>query len=232
MKIAIMQPTYLPWAGYFHMIAHTDLFIFLDDVQYSRKSWQQRNKILLNGQEKFLTVPILSNGKKNQVIHEVRTDTTKLWKKKHLLTLTQTYGKHPFFHEIKGLLETFYQNDMLLLADFNRTLIEEITRLLGIQTKFLKSSDMPVTGRKSEYLVNICGYLGANVYLSAKGSKDYIEQEGLFQQNSIKVIYHDYTPAPYPQKNNQEFISHLSIIDVLANLGIEKTRDYILMELT
>ncbi len=228
MKIAIMQPTYIPWSGYFNMIAQSDVFIFLDDVQFSRRSWQQRNKILVNRQENFLTIPVLSNNKKNQIMNEVKTDISKMWKKKHLLTITQTYGKHPFFHEIKSLLNQIYQSDILLLADFNMTFIEKVTRILGIQTKILKSSEIPVTGRKSEYLVNICQYLGADVYLSARGSKEYIEEEGLFQQSNIEVNYHDYTPARYAQKNNEGFISHLSIIDVLANLGIQKTREYIL----
>ncbi|QCJ40989.1 hypothetical protein FAY30_03170 [Bacillus sp. S3] len=228
MKIAIMQPTYLPWAGYFHMMSNTDFFIFLDDVQFSKGSWQQRNKILLKDQAKYLTIPVLTGGEKQQLIKDVKTDLTKLWKKKHLLTLQQTYGKHPYFHEIKDLLNHFYQNDTLLLADFTMALTKEIAQLLGIRTNIRKSSELPVSGRKSEYLINVCHYLGAEVYLSARGSKDYIEQEGLFSKSNIKVEYHDYIPGQYTQKHHEGFISHLSIIDVLANLGIHKTREYIL----
>ena len=230
LKCAIMQPTYIPWLGYFNMIANSDLFIFLDDVKYSRGSWQQRNKLLLNGQEKYLTIPVLSKGKRDKLIKEVQTDISKNWNKKHLLTITQAYGKHPYIYEIKPMLEKIYQIENTLLCEFNIAMIEELLKLLRIETKILRSSDIPVTGRKSEYLINLCNHVGANVYLSPRGSQEYIEQEGLFDQSEIEVVYHDFIHPLYKQKNNDGFISHLSIIDVLANQGIEKTRQYIIKE--
>ncbi|MBP1917370.1 hypothetical protein J2Z23_004372 [Lederbergia galactosidilyticus] len=224
MKCAIMQPTYLPWAGYFSLLSSVDSFVFLDDVQFSRRSWQQRNRILFNNQEQYLTVPILKGGKDKQLISEVRIDNTKPWRRKHIQTLKQAYMKHPYGKEIVFLLEECINSDHKLLGDLNISIIRKIAKKLDLHPTFHLSSELPMKGRKSAYLINICHYLNMDTYISPLGSKVYIEEEGLFSESDIGLAYHQYHPKPYTQIGSSSFISHLSIVDMLANLGPEATK--------
>lgn len=227
MKCAIMQPTYLPWVGYMNMIKEVDVFVFLDDVQFSKRSWQQRNRIILNGKERYLTVPVLTSGKRNQLINEVKTSNDTDWKENHLQILKQAYGKHPYFKDVYKLLKSNFQDNNEFLCEININIIKSLMELLDIETKVLKSSDIPVDGKKSEYLFRICDYLGVSTYLSAPGSKEYIEKEGVFSKSNIEVIYHDFKPPIYNQKDILEYISHLSVIDLIANIGKAESKNYI-----
>lgn len=228
MKCAIMQPTYLPWTGYFNLMISVDTFIFLDDVAFAKRSWQQRNKILLQGRENFLTVPVNTKGKQSQLICDVETDENQKWRYAHKSTLYHAYSKHPYGYEIVDLLSTILDKNIVSLAKINIEIIKAIKEKLGIKTNILLSSEIPVHGKKSEYLINLCKYIGAHQYLSALGSKEYIEQEGLFEKANIDVKYQDFLPREYPQKGTDTFIPYLSIIDTIANIGFSDTREYIL----
>lgn len=226
MKCAIMQPTYLPWAGYFHLIAEVDIFCFLDDVQFARRSWQQRNRILLNHTVKYLTIPTLSKGNRDQLINEVFTNESKNWRNQHKKTLYHGYAKHPYSNQILPLLSQCLDQNSQSLAEINIGIITAIKEMLGIPTPLLRTSNIPVYGKRSEYLLKICKNLGVNTYLSAAGSKPYIENEGLFKD--IKVEYQEYIPRPYPQINVTRFVPYLSIVDMIANIGLKETLNHIL----
>lgn len=225
MKCAIMQPTYLPWAGYFSLLSTVDTFVFLDDVQFSKGSWQQRNRILLNGKEHYLTVPILKKGKSTQLISEVKIDHSKPWKRKHLQTLKQAYIKYPFAEEIIPLLKEWIDSENKFLVDLNIKIIKVISEKLDLHPTFVKSSDIAVSGKRSEYLINICQQLRADTYISPPGSKQYIDEEDLFAKSDINIEYFSYSPQPYLQVKNSNFISHLSIVDMIANIGFEETKN-------
>lgn len=224
MKCAIMQPTYLPWIGYFDLINSVDYFVFLDDVQFNKRSWQQRNRILLNGKEKLLTVPVLTKGKQQQLINEVRIDYTQNWVKDHIQTLEIAYSKHPYGSEIINLYIETVEKKPAFLSNLNKELIKEIMIRKDLQTITLSSSDIPVSGKKSEYLLNICKYLNVNTYVSAVGSREYIEEEGLFEKSEIEVIYQSFTPFTYTQKNSESFFPYLSGLDLIANVGFSETK--------
>lgn len=221
-----MQPTYIPWSGYFNMINSVDVFVFLNDVDFSKRSWQQRNKILFQNREFYLTIPVKNKGQ--QLINEVEVDDTQSWRDKHKATLYHAYSKCPFGKEILDLIFDELEKPERLLANINIAIIEEINKKLGIDTKIILSSDIPVKGKKSEYLLNICNYLNTDTYLSARGSKNYIDEEGILPKSNIKVEYHNYHPQTYNQINNDNFIPYLSIVDVIANLGFNQTRKYII----
>jgi hypothetical protein len=227
MKIAIMQPTYLPWAGYFNLIAETDAFVFLDDVQFSAQSWQQRNRIIVAGKPLILTVPVLTKGRADQNILEVTTDETKKWRKKHLSTLQQTYAKHPFGKAVVSLVADVLSQNATSLAEINMALIRSFCTAMGMSPRFYRSSEFGLSGHKSAHVLAICRHLGADQYLSPVGSKEYMEEEGLFAVSEIEASYQNYAPASYPQPGVKEFISHMSIVDAMANLGFEETRKYI-----
>ncbi len=219
MKCAIMQPTYLPWAGYFRLIAEADVFVFLDDVQFSKRSWQQRNRILLKGQPMWLTVPVQSKGKRDQKLYEVRTDESRDWRGQHLSTIHHAYHRHPWGMEVIDILSRHLSQPIPSLSMLNIDLIQAMSQQLNLNTTFMKSSDIPVSGQKSHYLLQICEYVGADVYLSAAGSKSYIEEEALFSKSNVSVQYQQYTPQPYSQWTVDSFISHLSIVDMVAHIG-------------
>ena len=131
MKIAIMQPTYIPWAGYFNLISQADKFVFLDDVQFAASSWQQRNRIIFNGKIHMLTVPVLVKGRPDQLIREVQTDETQKWRQKHLSILRQAYSRHPHGKAAIGIVEGVLKHATCSLARINVALIRGILPLPG-----------------------------------------------------------------------------------------------------
>ncbi|WP_160327635.1 WbqC family protein [Sporosarcina koreensis] len=223
-----MQPTYLPWIGYFHMMAQVETFVFLDDVQFSKRSWQQRNKIDYEGKEKWVTIPTITKGLRHQKILDVRIDNTVDWQSQHSQLIKHAYSKKPFYNDLEGILE-LYKQECILLSDFTTSLIVFIAKELDIVTDLLKSSDIPVTGIKSSYLFNICEYLGASSYLSASGSKEYIEAESVFEKSNVRVNYHQGDPYIYPHHSEKPFIPYLSIIDYIANRGFDNFKKEILL---
>ncbi len=227
MKCAIMQPTYLPWIGYFNLIASVDIFVLLDDVQFAKRSWQQRNRILLNGTEKYLTVPVLTKGKRDQTIEEVILDNSQDWKKDHINTLNHAYVKHRYGIEMLSIISEALNKPHCSLAETNIEIITSILNQLNISKKILKSSDLPVEGKKSEYLFNICNYVEADIYLSAAGSKEYIQEEGIFDASDILVEYHSFPIKEYPQQGINSFVPYMSIVDLIANIGFKNSNVYI-----
>ncbi|WP_157843147.1 WbqC family protein [Bacillus sp. FJAT-42315] len=227
MKCAIMQPTYIPWTGYFHMIDQVDVFVFLDDVQFAKRSWQQRNKIAYNSVEKMITIPVVSKGLRDQKINEVHIDNQQDWSNQHLQLIKYAYSKKPFYKDLETILP-HYEKKHILLSNFTIDVIKDISEKLGIMTTFLKSSDLPIYDKRSKYLLEICHYIGADEYLSAAGSKEYIEEEQVFEESLIKVSYHQSSTYTYQQYREMSFIPYLSIIDYIANRGFDNFREEIL----
>jgi hypothetical protein len=218
-SIAIMQPTYLPWVGYFDMIEQVDCFVFLDSVQFNKRSWQQRNKIKSITGPIWCTVPVLTKGRSEQIICEVETDQEQRYVTKHIGSVRQNYemAAHavPLLTEFSDILESKHK----LLVELNIELIRWICNYLGIHKEFVRSSTLNVQGNKSELLVNICKELGFSRYVSAPGSKEYIEKENLFSPNEIDLVYHSYEHPVYRQLHGC-FESHMSVLDLLLNEGV------------
>lgn len=227
MKCAIMQPTYLPWIGYFKMMNRVDKFVFLDDIQFAKRSWQQRNKIALDGTEKMLTIPCITKGLRHQKINEVNMDFSTNWKLQHQKTIEQAYHNYPYFTELQYIFE-LYNEPPKKLSEFTIALIKRIATQANITTEFILSSELNVHGTKSAYLLNICKELGATEYISAGGSREYIEEEGLFRQSDIIVTYEQSEPFIYKQYNGKATIPYLSSIDYIANHGFLKMKEEVL----
>ena len=214
-----MQPIFLPWVGYFKMIKESDLFIFLDDVQFEKKSYQKRNKILLNKNEKMITVPVLTKNKFTQNINEVFIDNKRDWKIEQIETLRHNYSKHQYYEENISYIKKTFNKDFEKLADLDIELIKSITKYLSIDTKFELSSNFKINERKEKKLIKILKTVGATEYLTPMRSKDYLGEGKIFRENNIKLNYFNYTCKKYEQKNSDKFVSHLSIIDLLFNKG-------------
>jgi hypothetical protein len=216
--VAIMQPTYLPWIGYFSLMDQSDIFIFLDSVQFDKRSWQQRNRIKTAQGEKYLTVPVLTKGRGNQKICEVEIDESQNFVGKHLRTIENVYSKAPFFTEYWDAFSSLLNRKHMLLADLNIDLIQWFKDIIGIKVEFEKSTKFNPQGNKVELLVNLCNTIGADKYLSPQGSKSYIEKNNLFDSNKIELEFQQYTHPMYRQSHNV-FIPYLSILDLIMNEG-------------
>jgi len=213
-----MQPTYLPWLGYFDLIDQVDCFVFLDSIQFSKRSWQQRNRIKGHSGAQWLSVPVLSKGKRDQLIQEVEIDLTASFHQKHLETIRHLYSNAPFTERYYDDLSIQFQKDHALLADLNIDLISWLCHVLGIETKFLRSSSLNVKGSKTELLVDICKAVKADRYISPPGSKEYIEENNIFADNGISLGYQNFCHPEYAQLHG-EFVPYLSAMDLLLNEG-------------
>ncbi len=218
LKVAIMQPTYLPWIGYFDLMDQCDLFIFLDSVQFDKRSWQQRNRIKSQKGEEPLTVPVFSKGKFDQKINEVEIDHTSRFSDKHLKTIQHAYAKAPFFNEYFEDLSKIFSKKQPLLVDLNISLIIWFKEKIGIKTKLVRSSQIGGNGSKVELLVSLCKEVGATHYISPPGSKNYIDENNLFISNGITLSYHSYQHPQYAQLHG-DFLPYMSILDLLFNEG-------------
>lgn len=226
MQCAIMQPTYIPWAGYFNLISEVEVFVFLDDVQFEYQSWQTRNQILINGLSQWITVPVRRNSLQ-QIIQDISIDDQQKWRRKHVICLQQTYGKHVYGLELSDIFKIIQNIDFSYLANLNIQIIQYISYKIGLQTQFLRSSELSQGGKRSEHLYNICKACGCDEYLSPMGSAEYLKLDGIFENSSIKLEFQNYQPAVYPQHKQSYFVSHLSILDVIANLGYAETARYV-----
>jgi WbqC-like protein family len=223
--VAIHQPNYIPWLGYFFKIAHANRFVFLDMVVYPGRSLVNRNSIKTAHGAAWLTIPVLKSGRSGQLIGEVETDNTKGWAHRHLATIRSNYGRAPHFKEIFALLEPHYRaatRNSSSLADFNIGVICSIVTYLDVSTQFIRASELNVSGQKTDLLLDICRAIGANTYLAGTGAKSY-QEDAKFEENGITPVYSPFSQESYTQLFG-EFVGNLSVIDVLMNCGYLGTR--------
>jgi hypothetical protein len=222
---AIHQPNYIPWLGYFYKIAHSDKFVFLDIVAYSCGSFVNRNSIKTPNGPAWLTIPVLKSGRFGQLIGEVETSNIQQWAGRHLATLESNYGRAPYFKETLALLEPHYRaatDNRKSLSDFNIEVICSIATYLGVNTQFIRASELNVSGSKTDLLLDICRVVGATTYLAGTGGKCY-QEDGKFEHAGITPLFSSFSQQNYPQLFG-EFVGNLSVVDVLMNCGYLGTR--------
>lgn len=217
-KIAILQSNYIPWKGYFDLIASVDEFILYDDMQYTRRDWRNRNQIKTPQGVKWLTVPVSVKGKYLQKINETKIEDDK-WAEAHWKTLRQNYQRAPCFDEIAQWLEPIYCGEKYThLAALNRRLIEAVCGYLGITSRISLSSDYVLIEGKSERLADLCQQAGGDVYVSGPAAKDYLDPS-VFTALDIELRWFDYAGYPeYPQQWGA-FSHAVTILDLLFNCG-------------
>jgi hypothetical protein len=225
-----MQPTYLPWCGYFALILRADKFVFLDDVEFDRRSWQSRNRISLNGKEFLLSLPVSTAGKGRQLIHEIEIVDSKKACFRHLQTIQRAYRKLPLFDKVFPFLEntynTFLNNGSNSLITLNTSIIRSICDYLEINSQFYFSSQLSAEGLKSERLSNIVTILECDTYLSPQNARAYIEEEKKFALKEISVKYQKFESYPYHYKEGS-YLPNLSIIDILFRQDSTYVLDYL-----
>lgn len=220
MKVVILQPSYIPWRGYFHQIQKADLFIFYDCVQYDKHGWRNRNAIKTAQGSQWLTIPVNTKGcvSEGKVIKDIPIIWDTPWNEKHLKSIQQNYAKAPFFITYSPLLESIYSRRDSILADFTCATTEMIARELGIRhTQFLRSSAIDAEGSKTERLIGILKKVGSTHYISGPSAEDYIERDQ-FEDSGISLEFMAYDYPEYPQLYGA-FQPQVSILDLLFNVG-------------
>lgn len=225
MIAVILQPSYIPWRGYFDQVRRSDLFIFYDDVQYDKHGWRNRNQIKTANGKQWLTIPVHSQGVTGGIpIREVQIDWRTAWPEKHLKALTSAYAKAPHFKDYLPMLEQLFGRHDACIADLTIEATTRIARELGIQkTRFMRSSELSgIDGRKTERLIQILTRVGADHYISGPSARDYIESN-LFERAGIRLEYVEYQYAEYPQLY-PPFDPQVSILDLLFMTGTDALR--------
>ena len=217
MIIGISQPTFLPWCGYMALIEKVDEFIFLDDVQFERRSWHQRNYIKVLNKKFLLSIPVLSKGKRLQKINETKINYEKDFTDKIVLTLTQSYSKSPYFDRYSSDIFKILKNKYKLISELNINLIKFFCKVLEIKTKFDYSSKLDLSSKGSDLIVDICKIKKCSKYISTIGSKSYLKKKD-FDLNKIDLKFYEFESKLYQQRGSM-FLSNLSVLDILLNLG-------------
>jgi hypothetical protein len=224
--LAIMQPTFLPWAGYFNLMAHSDQFVFLDDAQFEKQSWQSRNRILVQGIAHTVIASVLKAPLETP-INEVRLAPRRLWLDGLLRTITQSYAASAERDEMIAFIEESHAAAQDLLAEMNTGFILRVAARLGIRPTIHRASGLTIEGKRSRRLEAICHRLGETRYLSPVGSSEYLKQDGFGTGLALELVFQDYRPQPYRQHKTKEFVSHLSIVDVVCQIGWERAAAYV-----
>jgi len=221
MKCVILQPSYIPWRGYFHQIQKADLFIFYDDVQYDKDGWRNRNRIKTAQGLQWLTIPVHTKGSvvEGIPINQIKISWDKPWNIHHWRAIQFAYRKAPFFSEYEEFFAGMYAQEPELLADFTIQTTIELSRMIGItHTQFLRSSELTgVSGDKTDRLLSILQRVEADHYISGPSAREYIETEK-FREAGIRLEYMVYDYPQYEQLY-PPFEQQVSIIDLLFMTG-------------
>jgi len=222
-KVAIIQSNYIPWKGYFDIINSVDLFIFYDDVQYTKNDWRNRNRIKTPQGSMWLTVPVSAPNRMATKINEVKV-CDQSWRKKHWRSLEQNYCKANYFMSYRDSIEDLYLNNKQdYLSELNISFILAINGIMGINTELAVSSDFILPKDSTERLVELCKATGASEYISGPSAANYINLE-LFKEEGIKVTWFDNADYPeYPQLY-PPFEHKVSVVDLMFNMGPDSTR--------
>lgn len=208
-------------------MASVDRFVFLDDVQLSRQSWQTRNRIIVSGKAHFL-IAHTRNTQLIQTIAETTLFDSHRWRKKMATLLRHEYSRHIFFSDLLMLIEHIENGSEIFLVDLNISIINFCTLKLGIDTWRTRSSALSIDGvDRTTRLIEICKSLECDTYLSPSGSSDYLADDDFSGKSSIKLEFFEDRPPAYHQRGTDSFLSHLSIIDLVANCGWSGSGKYI-----
>jgi len=223
--VGALQPGYLPWAGFFDQVFHADLFILYDDLDYTRKSWRNRNRIKGPQGPLWLTVPV--RGGSGRKIHEVRVDNRENWRDRHWRTLEHCYARAPYFSRYREPFREIYRQEWENLCELDVRLIETLLDALGIRTEVVRSSRLdleqgfqktrPTDHLATRRVVHFMEVLGAKRFLEGQAGRNYL-REDILREAGITVRYQAYAHRPYAQRFGP-FVPHLSAVDLLFNCG-------------
>ena len=228
-KVSIHQPNFFPWLGYFDKLHKSDIFIFLDDVQFEKKggTWVNRVYVQINGKRKWLTVPVIRNFSGVRKINEIMFSDKVSWKKKIINKLENYYRNSLFFNETISEIKKILEDDYSCLSSFNIKTIKYLLNKLNLKKpNFFNSSSFDIKTKSNQKLIDLLLNFDSTIYYSGKGSIEYLDEK-LFFNNSIDIIYQNFKYVEYTQNHSGPFITKLSVIDVLMNCGFNQTEKLI-----
>jgi WbqC-like protein family len=215
--LVVLQPSYLPWLGYFDQMSKADVFVWYDDVQYDKHGWRNRNRIKSPKGPLWLTVPVLHKGRALQPIDAVEIDNRLSWSRKHLRSLEQLYARAPFAGDVLPRLAEMLLRPWQRLVDLDIATTEWLASEFAIETPRYRASQMGVEGDRNTRLINFCRHFKATRYISGDAARAYLDV-AQFAAAGIEVVWHAYQHPQYPQLHG-EFIPYLSALDLLLNTG-------------
>ncbi|HRH03974.1 MAG TPA: WbqC family protein [Bacteroidia bacterium] len=226
MKVVILQSNYIPWKGYFDLINEADVFVFYDEVKYTKRDWRNRNKIYNKNGLHWLTIPV-DNSFANNKISEVVIDSE--WQETHFRSLYMGYRAAPYFHQLEPLIEDYlHQKKWTSLKELNHYLIIKISEMLGITTRFVDSATLNLDGDRVQRLVNICTQLGATEYISGPAAEEYLkDSHHLFHEKNLKLSFKSYPVYPTYKQMAEPFEHAVSILDLIAHIELSQIKKYI-----
>jgi hypothetical protein len=217
MRVAILQPGYLPWLGFFEQMARADVFVLYDDVQFDKHGWRNRNRIRTPAGSQWLTVPVRTAGCSGDRIMDMRIDAPRPWAAKHRNALRANYARAPHFEWCFSQLEPILDQKADRLVELCLQLQEALAACLRIHATVVRSSTLNISGGQTERLVRICRHFDATEYYSGSAARNYLDI-GQFDAARIRVVFQEYVHPVYTQ-GFQPFVSHLSVVDLLMNCG-------------
>jgi hypothetical protein len=223
-RIAIHQPHFLPWLGYLHRMASVDAFVLLDHVQFERRNYQNRTMIRMNGAAHWLTVPVMQHSRDERIVDKQvdnRDAGERAWGKQCARTLQHVYGKAAFFREYGGELKAILEAPYQRLVEVNQAGLDFLRERFGIRTPLVRSSELGVSGAKSDLVLEVCKATGADTLLAGMGgSRGYLDVAH-FAANGVRIEWHEFQHPVYAQPGPQSFLKGLSAIDMLLQCGPE-----------
>lgn len=222
MILTAHQPVYLPWLGLFHKIALADRFISFDQVQYLPKDWNNRNRIKTPNGPIWLTVPVHRKGHRDKRICEIEINNALPWGRKHLKSLVVNYAKAPYFDRYIGFFEKVYTSEWRYLVDLNSYMLSWFLHILGLELPVDSAGHYDFEGSKGDLVLDMCLKLGAEKYIFGVQGKNYADIKS-FEAAGVHPVFQEYNHPEYPQLHG-DFISNLSIVDLLFNCGEESLK--------
>lgn len=223
MIVAVHQPHFLPWLGYLDRMLQADLFIVLDHVQFERRNYQNRTRIVLNGQPHWLTVPVMQHSQQERItdkrIDNPEKDELRWWASTHFQTLRHAYRKAPYFDTYAPALRKILESRKEKLVDLDQALLDYLRDILDIRTPLVTSTELGVGGRRSALVLNICQAVKADAFMTGMGaSRDYLDRQA-FADAGIEVVGQDFEHPQYAQCEGGDFVPGLSALDLIFNHG-------------
>jgi len=218
--VAIHQPTFLPWLGWWDKLVRADVLVLLDDVQFPKKggTWMNRVRMLVGGEPRWVTVPVDRAYKGTRRVHEMRIDESKPWRENMLATVRGSYARAPYAQEVMPVLEEALRARTDRVAELNERAIRLLGDLLGLdKSKLVHQSELRVSGAGTQLLVEVCRAVGGDTYLSGDGSDGYLEEDA-FAAAGLGLTFQEFTPPRYPQLV-AHYVAGLSVVDALMSCG-------------
>jgi hypothetical protein len=217
-KISILQSNYIPWKGYFDLIAKSDVFVIYDEVQYTKNDWRNRNLISTQNGPQWLTIPVRQENLA-QKIFESKISVNN-WQRKHISSLQGNYSRAKCFNDFKGQVFSLYENQSNFISEINVSFIKAICEMLEIKTQIIDSRELNLTGDRNVRLLEACKKLNAGTYISGPAAKNYL-QEDLFKQEGIDVEWMDYSGYKEYKQVFEPFVHGVSVLDLIFNTGAD-----------